>query len=371
MSHDDCLYADPSENYPIGQPRLRIRLRFRVRCLRAIHDINLPTYLILLPIPNSNLFKTHTNMSLPQTQTALALAGKRQPLTTVEVPVYAPSSGEVAIHVHWTASTPLDLHRADGGLLVDTYPVQSSGGGISGTIAAIGSGDVKGLSVGDRVTSYAWHGGKQSGHQPYATVPANFVSKIADSMPLKEAVTVPTNLVTAVHTITADLKLDLPWPKPEHHAPAHADDAVLVWGASSSVGMYVIQVLRYWGYTNILAVASGRHAQSLKQLGASKVFDYTKDGVVEEIKKEGDIPRIVDCIGSVEGTMAPLTKIATSGSIVAVMLPVIVSHASDADEPEYEMDASKVLVGKWAQDVDVRGVRTHFYTDVSCFGWSG
>lgn len=304
-------------------------------------------------------------MSLPETQTALALAGKRQPLTTVEVPVYAPSAGEVTIHVHWTTSTPLDLHRADGGLLISSYPIQSSGGGISGTIAAIGSGDVKGLSVGDRVTSFAWHGGKEAGHQPYCTVPANLVSKIPDSLRLNEAVTVPTNLVTAVHTLTADLKLDLPWPKPDTYVPKHADDAVLVWGASSSVGMFVIQVLRYWGYNNILAVASGRHAESLKKLGAKKVFDYTKEGVVEQIKNEGHIPRIVDCIGSVEGTLTPLSKIATEGSVVAIMLPVIISHASDDDEPEYEMDVSKVLVGEWAKGVDLRGVRTHFYTDVS------
>lgn len=57
--------------------------------------------------------------------------------------------------MEWTASTPLDLHQADGGLLVK-YP-QVLGDGIAGTVVEVGPG-VENLSVGDKVifieTSY-------------------------------------------------------------------------------------------------------------------------------------------------------------------------------------------------------------------------
>ena len=60
----------------------------------------------------------------------------------------APGQGEVRVRVEWTASTPLDLHQADGGLLV--HHPQVLGDGIAGTVVEVGSG-VKNLKLGDKV----------------------------------------------------------------------------------------------------------------------------------------------------------------------------------------------------------------------------
>lgn len=48
---------------------------------------------------------------------------------------------------------------------------------------------------------------------------------------------------------------------------------------------------------------------------------------------------------------------------VAIMLPVVVRDAADDVEPEYEMDAGAVV--GWREGVEVYGVRTHFYLNVS------
>ncbi|CAF3592642.1 hypothetical protein SNK05_001365 [Fusarium graminearum] len=306
--------------------------------------------------------------SIPSTQQAVVLPAKRKPFASQTVPVYLPSPGEVLIRVAWTSSTPLDLHRADGGLLISEYPSQMGSGGAAGKVVAVGDGgDLKGLSIGDRVVAFAFHGGKEANHQEYITIPAYLASKIPDNISYQDAVTVSVNLVTVFHTVTADLKLELPWPVPENYAPKQADSPIIIWGASSSVGIYALQVLKHWGFKNLLAVASQKQHDYLKSIGATQTFDYHKDDVVDRIlkslenKSEPKLPYIIDCIGSLEGTLRPLTKIAQPGSIVAVMLPVILRDATVDEEPEYEMDVGKVLTEEWADSVQVRGVRTHFY----------
>lgn len=304
---------------------------------------------------------------IPTTQRAVAIPAKRTDLISVSAPVHPPSAGEVVVRVQWTASTPLDLHRADGGLLIPSYPFVQGAGGAAGTVVAVGSGgDLKGLRVGDQVAAFAF---QTADHQEYITIPAYLASKVPEGIPLQAAVTVPVNLVTVFHSATEDLELDLPWPIPQGWKPKAADDAILIWGASSSVGTFAVQVFRHWGYTNILAVSSGKHHEHLESLGAAACFDYTKPGVVESIlthvEDTAGIPYILDCIGSVYGSMEPLTEVAQNGSIVAIMLPIVMKHASEEEEPEYEMDVSKCLPGRWADGATVRGVATHGYLKVS------
>lgn len=166
------------------------------------------------------------------------------------------------------------------------------------------------------------------------------------------------------------MKLPTPWPKPEGYEPPRANDRILIWGAASSVGQLIIQVLKYYGYKHIVGTASPAHHAYLKKLGAAEVYDYRSPTVVDDLLKSAQggkeapaFPLIVDCIGSQERTLPPISKIAQSGSTVAVMLPVILKHASNDTAPEYSMDASTSVA--WATGVKVSGVRTHFYWKVS------
>ncbi|KAK1597850.1 zinc-binding dehydrogenase [Colletotrichum navitas] len=300
-------------------------------------------------------------VNIPKTHKAVATPAKRAPLVLVDRETRMPSEGEVLIQNQWTASSPLDLHRADGGLLCN-YP-EVMGGGAAGAVVAVGPG-VERLRVGDRVLTFAFRDFGERAHQDFVTVPEYLVSKLPSNVTPQEAVTVPTNLITVFHAVTTDLGLELPWPKPAGWEPKEKDDALLVWGAASSVGLYALQVLRHWGYRNVLAVASEKHHAYLKELGAKETFSYRDTNVVDKVLgfvgKEG-VPFVLDCIGSVEGTLRPLTKIARRGTKVAIMLPVIIRDATDDVEPEYEMDVSRVLVGEWAEGVELRGVRTHHY----------
>ncbi|KAK4127178.1 GroES-like protein [Parathielavia appendiculata] len=311
---------------------------------------------------------------IPPTHAAVAITAPRQPLQLTTLPTHPPLPSEALIRVTWTASTPLNLHRADGGLLLGDVSATNPfilGSSFGGTVVALGS-ELSHVRVGDKVFGFVQDGEpKEAGFQEYVTVPVWRVSKLPRGLRLKQAVAVPTNLVTAFHTIREDLGLELPWPIPQGWVPSRADDVILVWGAASSVGMYLVQVLRHWGYRNVLAVASERHHRMLKELGAGACFDYRRENAVEEIlghiAKQHDadvlpkVPYIVDCIGSKEGTLRPLTKIAEKGTKVAVMLPVINVHAARDREPDLEMDVSKALPGEWKEGIELKGVRTHGY----------
>ena len=81
-------------------------------------------------------------------------------------------------------------------------------------------------------------------------------------------------------------------------------------------------------------------------------------------KKSPAIPFVLDCIGSKYGSLAQIAEIAEKGTRVAVLLPVILKDATDEQAPEYAMVVDPHA--QWADGVEIRGVRTHFYQEVSC-----
>ena len=134
--------------------------------------------------------------------------------------------------------------------------------------------------------------------------------------------------------------------------------------------MFALPVLRYYGYTNLLAVASKKHHDLLKSLGATQAFDYRDADVTEQIlaaaskiaSAEPSNPFIIDCIGSKDGSLVPLARVAQKGAKVAVLLPVVVKDSTETSDPEYAMDPQ--AEAEWADGAVVRGVRTHFYLEV-------
>lgn len=109
------------------------------------------------------------------THSAVVTVAIRAPLEIRQVPTITPAEGEVRVRVEWTASTPLDLHQNDGGLLVK-HP-QVLGDGIAGTVVQLGSG-VKQLKMNDQVFGFGWREQKEKAHQEFATVPEVFLGKV-------------------------------------------------------------------------------------------------------------------------------------------------------------------------------------------------
>lgn len=80
--------------------------------------------------------------------------------------------------------------------------------------------------------------------------------------------------------------------------PPNGEVPVLVWGGSSSVGAYAIQVLHLSGY-KVVTTASPSNEEYVKSFGADIVLDYhDEENVVEEIKKatDGKLSLVVECV---------------------------------------------------------------------------
>lgn len=201
---------------------------------------------------------------------------------------------------------------------------------------------------------------------------------------MAEAVVTGNNLVTAWHAVTKDFGFEFPWTggegkkreKPEGYRPpkdeVEAKDGkrkwILIWGGSSSSGMYTIQLLKYFGYENVIAVAGAKHHEKLRGYGAKELFDYRGAGdVVERVRDfvksdGGEIGYALDCIGGLEGSVRPVSRIVEAeGCKVAILLPVIVRDAAPGVIPAYEMDVEKCA--DWKEGVIPLGVRTHFWMD--------
>jgi NADPH:quinone reductase-like Zn-dependent oxidoreductase len=116
-------------------------------------------------------------MSSTKTHKAVATFAPRTPLRLIDVPTITPTDKQVRVKVTWTASTPLDLHQADGGLLIPEYP-RRLGSGVSGVVVEVGE-DVKRFKVGDEVFGFGWASQQEKAHQIYITIAENLLGLVS------------------------------------------------------------------------------------------------------------------------------------------------------------------------------------------------
>lgn len=206
------------------------------------------------------------------------------------MPRPAPGPDEVLVRVH-AASVSIADHRMRArdvprGLTVPTmlalgvrrpkHPVL--GMDAAGTVAAVGE-DVSAFSVGDRVVLL--RGARFGCHAEYVTVRAGgAIARIPDELAFVDAAALPFGFGTAEVFLEA--------------ADVASGDAVLVNGASGSVGSAAVQLAKLRGAV-VTAVCSGANGELVASLGADRVIDYTREDFAA-----GDevYAVVVECVGN-------------------------------------------------------------------------
>lgn len=231
--------------------------------------------------------------------------GSPDVLNLVEIDKPSPKENEVLIKVYATTVTAGDwrMRKADPFLarlfngLFKPKRVKILGFELAGVVEEVGS-EVKSFKPGDEV--FASCGFKFGAYAEYRCLPENNMVAIKPSnMTFEEAATVPIGGMTAL----AFLK----------QSGVKTGDEVLVYGASGSVGTFAIQIAKGYGAT-VTAVCSTANVDMVRQLGADKVVDYTKQKIAD-IADRFDI--VLDAVGKAsKSTLKLLLK--KNGKYVSV-----------------------------------------------------
>jgi len=130
---------------------------------------------------------------------------------------------------------------------------------------------------------------------------------------------------------------------------------VLIHGASGAVGMFAVQLAREWG-AYIIATASARNRDFVKQLGANEFIDYTSQHFDE---LTGDIDIVFDSVGG--DTFARSFRVIKPGGRV-VTIAASEEAASATDERKkhafFIVEANQKQLIEIAKLIDAGKVKT-------------
>src|SRR6476660_9740845 len=192
-----------------------------------------------------------------------ALLARYGSLELIEVEKPAPAPGQLLVRVRATSVNAVDWYGYSGRpyaarpLMGIRKPKSSElGGDFAGVVEAIGDG-VEGFAPGDEVF------GCDSGAFAEYVVVDDVVERKPASLSFDEAAAVPVAGFTALQGL-------------RDHGRVQPGQKVLGNGASGGVGTFAVQVARALG-AEVHAVCSTRNVEQARQLGADRVFDYTRE----------------------------------------------------------------------------------------------
>ncbi|KAK6846352.1 hypothetical protein PG987_001540 [Apiospora arundinis] len=229
-----------------------------------------------------------------------------------EIPVPTPGEGEILIKVHYAAQNPTDWKSAGA-----AKPGRIVGCDFAGTVAASNGSSWR---EGQRVAGWV-HGCSvnptRGAFAEYAVTDSTLVYPIPDKMSYQDAAVVPLAFATAVQALFQRLKL------PEPSKPAKSAFPILINGGTSSVGKYAVQLAKMAGLF-VVATASKRNHELLKQLGADATVDYNDADWVDQVKKvtHDGLEYAFDCISEKETTPVVAQCLSpTKGGHIMCILP--------------------------------------------------
>ena len=249
-------------------------------------------------------------------------------LQVKEVKKPAPKSGEVLVRVHaatvaagdWRMRRPSPIAARLYNGLLRPKKVNILGFELAGRVEAVGE-SVTRFNVGDDV--FAFTGFGFGAHAEHRCVPEEgrptkdgLVAMKPANMTYEEAAAVPVGGLTAQAFL--------------RKAGVKAGQAVLVYGASGSVGTYAVQLSKHLG-AEVTGVCSAANLELVESLGASEVIDYAK---VDFTRNSRSYDVVFDAVGKLSSA---------SGKRALNQSGVFVSVKSSAKLESDDLERLKVL----------------------------
>ncbi|KAG5657646.1 hypothetical protein KAF25_007679 [Fusarium avenaceum] len=277
------------------------------------------------------------------TTTAIAVIQQQSDLVSTDVEVPQLQAHQVYVKVEYAAFNPtdrlaFDLHAfGDGAVL---------GCDFVGTVTRTHPSVTK-LEVGDKIAALVW-GGKRDQRTrgllvstvspltgPLSSV-LTFCStlciaderiafKIPENVGHPEACAIPLAINTAYLALFSETALGLPRNNSESGTP------LLIWGGSSIVGYFAIQLAKMHGYV-VATTCSPRNFEYVREAGATHVFDYRDPEVASKIRTElPTLAYVFDTIGSVNSSSTAASALNESKGALCTVRP---GRANTQDVPK-------------------------------------
>ncbi|CAE6502755.1 unnamed protein product [Rhizoctonia solani] len=151
----------------------------------------------------------------------------------------------------------------------------------SGTVVKLDSDSITRVKVGDTVSGFV-HGGNYKDREAfvqYLKAEADLVWKFStNTLSFEEVAAMNCAFWTSIEAFYDRMGLDEPSPG------AKKDERILVYGGSSSLGLFSTQLAKLSGY-KVVTTVSPKNSDLLKSLGADVTIDYKSSDVVEQIQK--------------------------------------------------------------------------------------
>ncbi|KAJ5959368.1 uncharacterized protein N7479_006518 [Penicillium vulpinum] len=230
-----------------------------------------------------------------QTNTALVVrvSGQTPTLSKEAIQRPSPAANQVLVQISHVAQNPTDVQSFDGNAFGDGVVL---GCDFVGKVVELGK-DVTRLAIGDIIAGLIW-GGETKGlgaYSQYCVADEKISFKVSKSISSEHACTVPLASATAWLALFAKDCLNLDRSRAK-------GTSVLVWGGSSSVGLYAIQLASFCGF-DVVTTCSPKHADLVRSYGAKHVFDYKDKNVVEKIHNAvPNLKHAFDTIGTTDSS---------------------------------------------------------------------
>ncbi|KAF8606095.1 GroES-like protein [Ceratobasidium sp. AG-I] len=261
-----------------------------------------------------------TQFSMPQNMKVL-IAQEGKTVKVQDIPVPTIDQNEVLIKVHSVALNPGDWMYVDH----IAQPGNIIGSDISGTVVKLGSDSITNVRIGDTVSTFV-HGGNytdRGAFAQYAKADSDLVWRFStNTLSFDQAATLGCTLWTSIQALYHRIGLrDSP-------SDVKGGEWVLIYGGSTSVGLYSIQLAKLSGY-KVVTTVSPKNFKLVGSLGADAVVDYNSSDIVEQIQKAtGNSLRVAfDTVSNATTqticakSISPTPEDAAPGKIIVVLPP--------------------------------------------------
>ena len=297
-----------------------------------------------------------------------ANAGPSNWVETTEIAIPEPPAGKIVVKTVAYAANPTDWKHVE---FQQSHTGDIAGSDASGVVYKVGEG-VTDFQVGDVVSTFS-HGNFVHDRGCFAEYIIGDVETTikypnggefpAEKLPVGEyrsgaidtfegAASVTLGLTTVVLSLVGNLNID--------PAVDHSDEYLLVWGGATATGILAIQVAKLGLGIKVVTVASKKHTEYLKTLGADVVVDYHDEDVIAQIRAatKGAIKYALDTVAQPETwqSVYDATRDSEKASLDnLLMLPLSSIKQDDRDPASITVAPSTLAYVANGEDVELFG----------------